>query len=371
MSRLAAPAFSLLFLACSSPKAPVQASLERVAAQAEPEPQGSPPAPLGLLDRPLCPPSEQGAYCEGVRALERMMNHRAQASALLELAEKLTRDRPDRYEGWMLLGRAERLSEPFSFGEGGAGTTRALAAFEKAAALGDREPDARLEVARALLVLGEAARAEPFLVELSARFDRDPEVAGALGVCLLAQGHVRDARAWLERAASLDAKVAERWVAVGAVRMLEGDLDGAEAAFRAALHLEPALGKAHGDLGALLLLRARVEEGIKHLERARSLEPRNAAYLSNLAYGYYLRGDPRALELARVAVRANETLVSARLTLALILAQAGDIEEASKELDVAGSLDPSDPRVHVARSDLEELRGAPPRPPGAGHPETQ
>lgn len=350
---------ALLVVSCVSPpppsRAPDSAAMEPPKSTA-PLPPKQVVGPTALLEEPLCPLEESGEFCDAVRQAERMMGDLDRAPAAREVAERLTRQRPERFEAWVLLGRAQGSTEPPSFGEGGEGMRHALVAFERAHSLAAHQPLVQLELARALLALGEAARAEPLLVELEAGFGEDPEVAGALGVCFLAQGRVRDARTRFERAVKLEKGVAERWVALGAVRMLEGDLDLAEAAFREALHLNSSLARAHGDLGALLLLRGRTAEGIRHLEQALKLQPKNAAYLSNLAYGHYLSGHPGALERARAAVRADGALVSARLMLALILAHDGKLEDASRELDVAAELDPRDPRVATARSDLEGLR---------------
>lgn len=316
--------------------------------------------PLPLVLRPICPGEDKSSYCEKVREGEQMMRGPRHASAARDLAQALTAEKPERSEGWLLLGRAEGLSEPYGFGEGGEGTKRALVAFEQARTRAPEDPVVQLEVARSLLALGQAEPAEPLLIDLAQRFPDDPEVLGGAGVCLLGLGRVSEARVHFERAAKLDDRVAERWVALGAVRMLEGDLDLAEAAFRQALHLDPELAKGHGDLGALLLLRGRTDEGLRHIERALGLEPKNAAYLSNLAYGHYLSGHSEAIEWARKAVRADESFVSARLTLALILAAAGQLDEASEQLSTAEALDPNDPRVSAARADLETLRRTPP-----------
>lgn len=309
--------------------------------------------PEGILAAPLC--TDGSPYCKRWGEAGTLLE-KGNVSALREELEALIETEPSRFEAWLLLGRLARARESLAFGEGGEGSRASLLAFSRARELSPEQDVVLLELVRTWLSLGQAPEAQALLSALRERHPNDPEVAGALGVVNLAEGKVAEARQWFSRAVELDPKNAERWSALGTSRLLEGKMDSAEAAFRQAVALDPALPQAHGDLGALLLLQGRLDEGLAHLERALSLKPRQATYLSNLAYGRHLKGRPDALETARAAVRVDENLVSARLTLALILAAAGDLDEAAVEIERAARLAPDDPRVQTAREDLEELR---------------
>lgn len=357
---------ALLLSACSEPRqveAPPR-PIEEPQASTPPSEESreesraavEPPA-RSLLEAPLC--ADGSAYCVRWSQLEDRLS-KGQLKGLREELEALTDTAPNRFEAWVLLGRLERAQESLAFGEGGEGSRKALASFERARGLSPAQDVIRLELVRTWLSLGQVLEARALLSALSERYPSDAEVTGALGVVSLAEGKTAEARRWFSRAVELDPKNAERWSALGTLRLLEGKLDGAEAAFRQAIALDPSLPKAHGDLGALLLLQGRLDEGLAHLERALSFQPRQATYLSNLAYGRHLKGRPDALETGRAAVRADDKLVSARLTLALILASAGRLDEAASEIEVAERLAPDDPRVQTAREDLKELRAAAP-----------
>ncbi len=348
---------ALLLSGCFEQR-PAEVPPRQVPAIGEPKQQGErlpgeQKARQGLLDAPLC--ADGSAYCERCGEAETLLKN-GRPSGLREELEALIEAEPSRFEAWVLSGRLKRAQESLAFGEGGEGSRASLAAFERARELSPDEDVVLLELVRTWLSLGRSEEARTLLTLLSQRHPSDPEVAGALGVASLAEGKTAEARRWFSRAVELDPKSAERWSALGTLRLLEGQLDGAEASFRQAIALDSSLPKAHGDLGALLLLRGRLDEGLAHLERALTLKPRQATYLSNLAYGRHLKGRPDALETARAAVRADEKLVSARLTLALILAAAGELDEAALEIERAARLAPDDPRVQTAREDLEELR---------------
>jgi len=82
------------------------------------------------------------------------------------------------------------------------------------------------------------------------------------------------ARAAAQRALALDSTLAEAYVPLATVTWVYAwDAAAAEGLFRRALALDPNLASAHQGLGQLLSLTGRLDEGLRHLERARALDP--------------------------------------------------------------------------------------------------
>ena len=88
-----------------------------------------------------------------------------------------------------------------------------------------------------------------------------------------------------------------------------------------------------------------VGKSIATYERIASAEPANAVVLNNLAWGYYLADDPRAIETARKALDAmpdNGAIVD---TLGWILVQRGSVEDGEKLLRQAVEMENGRPEI--------------------------
>lgn len=261
-------------------------------------------------------------------------------------------DNRARYERALSLLEEQHLA----FGAAGKEAEKAKELLSEVLRQEPNWPQAKLQLARAHLGLGEAEAALALLTPLASRFSREAEVLGARGVALLATGRVDASVGPLERATRLDEGSAERWRVLATAQFLAGRLDQAERSYRAALARNASLAQAHGDLGTLLVLSGRVDEGLGHLRRAAGLMPRRASFQSNLAYAHFVKGDlERAEELARRAIELDDELASGWLNLGLVQAKQGRLDDAKASFERARELDPEDPRVKNNLADLEAL----------------
>jgi Flp pilus assembly protein TadD len=104
---------------------------------------------------------------------------------------------------------------------------------------------------------------------------------------------------------------------------------------------------------------------LPELDRAVTLAPERATYVSNLSYAYFLTGQlDLAIATATKASKLDPKLGSAWINLGTALAKKGDFSAAERAYQRALSLDPSDPRAKANLAELAELKRAAPKPPG-------
>jgi tetratricopeptide (TPR) repeat protein len=169
------------------------------------------------------------------------------------------------------------------------------------------DPAMHFPLARALAGLG---RADEALAEFrTALPDGDGfQARMALGRHLLGEYKAGAAREQFEAAVRLRPGSAEGHLFLGLALAWEGRYDDAATCYRAALRLNPSDPAAHSHLGMALLHQGRREEARGSLERAAALAPDSALFLTNLAlalselgrdadaralYGRALRLDPK------------------------------------------------------------------------------
>lgn len=261
------------------------------------------------------------------------------------------------------LGCAEVLSAkevlesgPLEYGAGGREAEEALQRLDAVLEAQPGFPPARREKARALLALGRGEEASEILLDLVVTYRDDAEIQGALGVAYLSRGQIRESLGPLRRAAELEPNEAERLVVLGTAQMLLGDLSGAESRFRGAISRDGNSARAHGDLGALLIIQGKAKQGVEHLKRADLLNPGQATFASNLAYGELLLDRiESAKKYATRAITLDPALPSAWLNFGLVYLASGDRKSAREAFERAAALDPTDPRPQNNLRDLDEL----------------
>lgn len=113
-------------------------------------------------------------------------------------------------------------------------------------------------------------------------------------------------------------EIARRLAAKGAQAYRDGKLVEAADALLMAVHHDDTNGRAHYFLGLTLAkLPGRQREGLRHLEKAATLEPRNASILAEAAQQFLAAGlKSRALRFARNALETDPTSSKAREVLA-------------------------------------------------------
>jgi curved DNA-binding protein CbpA len=127
----------------------------------------------------------------------------------------------------------------------------------------------------------------------------------------------RELNAGGETALSDPREIARRLAAKGAQAYREGKLVEAADALLMAVHHDDSNGRAHYFLGLTLArLPGRQREGLRHIERAAMLEPRNAFILAEAAQQFLAAGlKSRARRFAQNALEADPTSSRARAVL--------------------------------------------------------
>jgi adenylate cyclase len=145
-------------------------------------------------------------------------------------------------------------------------------------------------------------RAETLTSDVLATSPRDPVGHFVRGQLLRAQGQFEAAIPEYERAVALDRNWVAAISALGQCKFLSGAIDEAIPAQEQAIRLsprDPRLPNWYWRIGMVHLLKARVEDAISWLEKARTTNPRLAGPRAWLASAYALsgNGDGAATEL--------------------------------------------------------------------------
>jgi tetratricopeptide (TPR) repeat protein len=203
------------------------------------------------------------------------------------------------------------------------------------------------------------------------------------------QGRIDEAIEYYNRVLKLKPGDAGTCVAIASIRAAKGEFERAIDSYREGLKYNPSDAEMHSGLGLLLLQLNRVDEGIKELERSVTIKADSAAYCNlglawaqkgqlnkamecyaksiqlkpdnanthyNLGNAYFTQNMPeKAIAEYRAVIRAMPDFVRAYDMLAIVLIQAGKIEEATATYEQALKIDPADKN---ARLGLEKIRAA-------------
>ena len=149
----------------------------------------------------------------------------------------------------------------------------------------------------------------------------------------------------------LDEDLAEAHTSLAHVKSTQDwDWLGAEREFQRAITLDPRYATAHHwyALSCLAPL-ARLDEALEEILQAHALDPISSIISRDVAVVYYYRRDfETALEQCDGAIEQNPHFSTAYLTLGLIQAQRGDLDESGAALQRAIQLSPQSPRMHSA-----------------------
>lgn len=209
----------------------------------------------------------------------------------------------------------------------------AVAEFEAAVAADPDRPDARYNLAASLLRIGRRPQARAALDELIERSPGYVQARVLLARMLIAEGELAAAEGHLRQALESDPDAERVHLVLGEALRQSGRLEAALASYRRARELAPGLASARFGVAAVLILErsfepaaAELDAGLKALPGSRELQLLRARLLA-AAPRPELRDGPRALELARAAVRGGETVADAE-TLAMALAELGRFDDA-------------------------------------------
>ncbi|MDQ2669908.1 MAG: protein kinase [Gemmatimonadota bacterium] len=162
------------------------------------------------------------------------------------------------------------------------------------------------------------------------------------------------ARTAAAKAISLDSTLAEAHTSLAYGTMLyEWQWDAAEAGFRRAIAANPNYATAHHWYADFLAGRGRLDESLREMQLALTLDPLSRIIGAELAWIHYLRGDnDRAMEQIRSTLALDPNYPQAGLIEGLILTQLGDYEEAIRALQrsilLGGDYEPTNATLAVA-----------------------
>jgi tetratricopeptide (TPR) repeat protein len=145
-------------------------------------------------------------------------------------------------------------------------TERALIDAKAAIDANPRDVDARLQLARAYIGMGQIETAVRTLQAAQELAPDDPRLAHLLGLAYLEGGDAASALTQLEQAAETEGAFSEdyaaMWFDIGRARLMNDDLEGAAAAFEKALVYSPQAADAIFELAGVYERLGRTEEAI-------------------------------------------------------------------------------------------------------------
>jgi tetratricopeptide (TPR) repeat protein len=178
------------------------------------------------------------------------------------------------------------------------------------------------------------------------------EARSNLGLALLERGRPDEAIAALREAVRLKPDHAEAHSNLGAILAMRGRPDEAIAALREALRLKPDCVEAHVNLGIRLAGQGKLAEAIACYREALRHKPDLAGALNNLAWllatapEAKYRDAPRAVELARRAVKRDPRKGNPWGTLGVACYRNGDWKAAAEALSRSTRLNPTGHASH-------------------------
>lgn len=185
--------------------------------------------------------------------------------------------------------------------------------FRRAIAHGADTSDNRINLARALLEIGDLDEAAHVCSE--GDLAGSSELQAMQAQVMKAQGRTTEASWLYEKLVSENPKDFGAWNNLGNARHEAGDLEGALQAFQHARQIDPQSSLVHTNMGRVLISMDRYEEACLLLEKAALLSPKDPALL---------------LELGRTLTSINH------------------VEGGLRALGTAARLDPSNPKIFLA-----------------------
>ena len=311
---------------------------------------------LKLLDPALTAlRAAAGTSFEDRLVLARALNGRARHLEAQEILDQLLAEDRAHVDAWF-----ERLL-CFSNHDGDEEGAELLAQLESLHDENPTESGHLRNLGYLLLLRQDPDGAETDLQESLALNGQDPKTLELIGLVQLHLNHPAEAKAWLLKALSLNPKD-PRTLRLMAIAMEQlGDLAGAETQLVAALSAEQNYYWGWHALGELLLKRGDLAEGLRCIQRARSLHVADPASYFILAEIFSEQGH---LELAQgqlhtlmLLVPAVPVLAEAQALLGELKLDMGDRDGAVSYFTLAAETDPDASNPWAALGDMAREEG--------------
>jgi len=200
---------------------------------------------------------------------------------------------------------------------------------------------------------GDAERALRQSLELNGA---DPRALELMGLLCVQRENSQEAKTWLLKALSLQPRDPRTLRLLGITCEHLGDFKCAEAQFLAALEVDPFYFWGWHSLGELLLKKGELEDGLRCIHRARSIQARESASYFILSELFAEQGH---LELALAELHhltalapPQDILAEAYAMLGEIRRDLGDLEGATSYFSLAAETDPQTPDPWAALGDM-------------------
>ncbi len=264
-----------------------------------------------------------------------------QANVYAERARDLDANLPQAY---IRLGQIRNLSGRHA---------EALAEFQKALKLRPDDADALLGIAATNEAMGRAADAEAMYKKaIEARPDHADTYNG-YGIFLYRRGRFEEAIPNFRRFTDLNPEASRGFLNLGASYQALGRYDEARRAYELSIAASPT-GDAYSNLATLEFFLGRYEQSVRGFEKAAELSPTSHVMWGNLGDAYRWAPGMReksagayekCVELARQALAVNARDAGVHASMASALAKMGRLAEASRAIDTALKIDPTNPSV--------------------------
>ena len=209
---------------------------------------------------------------------------------------------------------------------------------------------------------GDAAMAEPVLIQAYALNPKDVEVATGLAEILVAENHYTEAFELLKRAVGVNPRSVVAQMALGRLYRKKGSYLHASEAFNAVVQTDPNVPDAWYELANCYLETQRTAQAQEAIAQAIRLVPSNANFLAlkgsiEVALGHIDSGiatTQQAVQLAPTNLKA----LSGYLNILLINHRSNeDLDKAEQTIGIIEQISPDNPLLPFEHGELERLRG--------------
>jgi len=202
----------------------------------------------------------------------------------------------------------------------------------------------------------QTEEAERILHRALERGGQDSKTLELMGLLSLHHDHAPEAKGWFLKALSLQPQDPRTLRLLGIADEQMGDLKAAEIQFSAALEVSPCYFWGWHSLGEFLLRQSRIEEGLRCIHRARSLQARESSSYFILAELFAEQGhtEMAQAELHKLLIMTPTASAAAEAysLLGEIRQDLGDVEGAVSYFSLATETDPEAPSPWASLGDL-------------------
>jgi tetratricopeptide (TPR) repeat protein len=171
---------------------------------------------------------------------------------------------------------------------------KAVEEFEKLRKLEPKSLEILLYTARLYSLMKMTQNSVALLNEAVQIEPENDQLQHSLSLAYMAQDKNEEAIASMRKALALNPKKDSYYFELGALMEKAGDYKGSIEKMRQAIELNPLHSNAHNFLGYMYALEGYdLDQALKHLKKALTIQPRNGYFLDSLGWIYFKKGEPK------------------------------------------------------------------------------